>query len=228
MAGFLLVLLAALAWVGLRLAGRRPPLAPAARSLLVYVARLLPDLGASPSTTTGTPPFWKFLAPLVLVVLAERRILGVHSRLACAAATTLLLLTTSVGSWGRLEWGERWFNVRLPPQAYERDSLVLLDSPLSSFLVPYFPRETRFAGLEGTGSRPLRRAARRPASRRIAAACSGWCRAAGPMESTSPARFGLVVTDDCGLDSHRRGEVGALPPAAPGRAADLISPRAAG
>ncbi len=32
------------------------------------------------------------------------------------------------------------------------DSLVLLDSSLSSFLIPYFPRQTRFAGLEGTGS----------------------------------------------------------------------------
>jgi hypothetical protein len=110
----------------------------------------------------------------------------------------LLLLSSSVGSWGRRAWGDGWFFMRLPPQAHEPDSLVLVDSSLSSFLIPYFPRETRFAGLEGTGSARFEELL----AARIAAHRGNvfWLVSRGqPAPSTSPVRFGLSVSDDCGL-----------------------------
>jgi hypothetical protein len=190
-----LVAVAALAWVVLRLAGRCPPLRARERTLLVYFAVLY-------LTWASAFYYWRYgaaleyLAPLVLVVLA-RAILGRLARPVCLAAAAVLLATTTVGSWGRLDWGERWFYVRLPPQAYEPDSLVLVDSPLSSFLIPYFPEEARFAGLEWTGSQRFEElVAARIASHR---GNLFWLVSRGrPAESTSPARFGLEVTDDCG------------------------------
>jgi hypothetical protein len=113
-------------------------------------------------------------------------------------ATAFLLLTSSVGSWGRQPWAAERFNVRLPPQAHEPDSLVLVDSSLSSFLIPFFPRDTRFAGLEGTGSERLEMllAARVAAHRgRLF-----WLASRGqPAPSSGPERLGVTATDDCGL-----------------------------
>ena len=113
------------------------------------------------------------------------------------ATTLVVLLSSSVGSWGRLPFGESWFKIRLPPQAYEPDSLVLLDSPLSSFLIPYFPSATSFAGLEGTGSPRIDQLV----AARIAAHRGRlfWLVSRGrPAESTRPEPFGLGVLDDCG------------------------------
>jgi hypothetical protein len=139
----------------------------------------------------------EFLAPLVLVVLI-RAALPKLAPPVIIAVTIVLLVTSSVGSWGRLPWGERWFNMRLPPQAYEPDSLVLVDSSLSSFLIPYFPGQTRFAGLEGTGSTRFEKLL----AARIAAHRGNlfWLVSRGrPAPSTRPEPFGLAVTDDCGV-----------------------------
>ena len=193
---WLLVLLAALAWVGLRLARRRPPLPTGQQSLLVYVLVSYVVWGSA-FYYYRYAAVLEFLAPLALVVLIHAALPGLARQLTIVA-TILLLGTTSVGSWGRLGWGERWFNIRLPPQAYEPDSLVLVDSPLSSFLIPYFPEQTRFAGLEGTGSTRFEDLL----AARIAAHRGSlfWLVSRGrPAESTRPDRFGLAVTDDCGV-----------------------------
>jgi len=194
-ARFLLVLLAGLAWLGLRVSGRRPPLPPAERYLLVYFLISY--------ATWGVVFYYyryaavlEFLAPLVLVVLVHAAFPKL-ARPVFIAATAFLLLTSSVGSWGRLAWAERWFHIRLPPQAQEPDSLVLVDSSLSSFLIPYFPGQTRFAGLEGTGSARFEDLL----AARIAAHRGNlfWLVSRGrPAPSASPERFGLTVSDDCG------------------------------
>jgi len=195
-ARWLFVFLAALAWVGLRLARRRPPLPPGQRCLLVYVLVSYAVWGIA-FYYYRYAAVVEFLAPLVLVLLIQAA-LPKLARPVIIAATILLLLTSSVGSWGRLAWGERWFNIRLPPQAYEPDSLVLVDSSLSSFLIPYFPGQTRFAGLEGTGSTRFEELL----AARIAAHRGNlfWLVSRGrPAPSASPERFGLAVTDDCGV-----------------------------
>jgi hypothetical protein len=193
---FLLVLLAALLWLALRVAGRRPATAPGTRFLLVYfLAGYV--VWALAFYYYRYASVLEFVAPLVLVLLVQAAF-PTRARTLVVAATVFVLLTTTVGSWGRLGFGERWFNVRLPPAAQEPDSLVLLDSPLSSFLIPYFPSHTRFAGLEGTGSKRLDElVAARIAAHRGALF---WLVSRGrPAPSDSPERFGLAVTDDCGL-----------------------------
>jgi len=195
-ARFLLVLLVALAWLVLRLARRRPPLTPAQRDLFAFCLASY-GLWAVALYYYRYAAVLEYLAPLALVVLAQA-VFGRWTRHVIGAATACLLLTSSVGSWGRLPWGEQWFNIRLPSQAHEPGSLVLLDSSMSSFLIPYFPRETRFAGLEGTGSQRLDELV----GARIAAHRGPlmWLAYRGrPRESARPEPFGLVVTDDCGV-----------------------------
>ena len=193
---YLLVVLALLAWLVMRASGRRPPLSAGARGLLIYFAAGY-AIWALAFYYYRYASFLEFLAPLVLVVLVHAASPSLAPRL-LVGATLLVLVTSSVGSWGRREFGERWFNVRLPPQAHEPGALVLLDSPLSSFLIPYFPRATSFAGLEGTGSTRLDELL----AARVAAHEGGlfWLVSRGrPAESTSPEHLGLTVTDDCGL-----------------------------
>jgi hypothetical protein len=195
-ARFVLVLAAALAWLALRLLRRRPAAAAGLSSLLAYslAGSALWALAFYYYRYAAT---FEYLAPLLLVVLTQA-VLGRRALSAVVAMTALLVATSSVGSWGRLPWGEQWFNIRLPPQAREPDTLVLLDSSLSSFLIPYFPPQTRFAGLEGLGSERFDDLlAARVASHR------------GPLlwlayrgrhrESARPDHLGLVVTDDCGV-----------------------------
>ena len=192
---FLLVLLAALAWGGLRMAGRRSPLPPEKRCLLVYFLVGYVAWGAA-FYYYRYAAVLEFLAPLALVVLIQAAAPKLAPSLV-AAATVVMMLSSSVGSWGRLAWSEQWFNIRLPPQAHEPDSLVLLDSSLSSFLVPYFPAQARFAGLEGVGSSRFEELlAARIASHRGPLM---WLVSRGrPTDSTGPERFGVTVTDDCG------------------------------
>jgi hypothetical protein len=192
---FLLVVLAALAWLALRATGRRPALPPLARGLLVYFFSGY-AAWALAFYYYRYASLLEFVAPVVLLVLVKA-LFPARARPALVAATVLVLLTTSVGSWGRLAFGDQWFNVRLPPQAYEPDSLVLLDAPLSSFLIPYFPSTTSFAGIEGTGSPRIDElVAARIASHR---GRLFWLVSRGrPMESTRPEPFGVTVLDDCG------------------------------
>jgi hypothetical protein len=140
--------------------------------------------------------FLELVAPVVLVALVPA-LFPSRARPLLVGTTLVVLLSSSVGWWGRLPFGESWWKVRLPPQAYEPDSLVLLDSPLSSFLIPYFPAATSFVGLEGTGSPRIDQLA----AARVAAHHGRlfWLVSRGrPAESTRPEPFGLRVADDCG------------------------------
>jgi hypothetical protein len=193
---FLLVLLAGLAWLALRAMGKRQGLQPASRGLLAYFL-VGYTVWALAFYYYRYAAILEFVAPLVLVALIQAAF-PARARPLVIGAALLVLLTSSAGSWGRLSFGERWFNVRLPREASEADSLVLLDSPLSSFLIPYFPRQTRFAGLEATGSSRLDELV----AARVAAHSGSlfWLVSRGrPAMSTSPEYLGLAVTDDCAL-----------------------------
>ncbi len=55
----------------------------------------------------------------------------------------VILLTTRAPDWGHTTFGERFFEVQLPPIA--SDSLVLLlDRQPLAYLVPFFPDDARF------------------------------------------------------------------------------------
>ncbi len=194
-ARFLLVLLAGVAWLVLRLAGRRAPLPPGQRHLLLYVLV---------GYVTWLVAFYyyryatvlEYLAPLVLVVLVPA-VLPRFGRAVLLLLAGFLLLSTSVGSWGRYGWRKEWWRMKLPALAHVPNNLVLVDSTLNSFVLPYFPEDTRFAGLEGTGSDRLEQEladliASHEGSLMVLVS---WGEAA---QTPNLRRFGLTAIDDCG------------------------------
>ena len=195
-ARFLLVLVAALGWFSLRLLGRRTPLPPGQHDLwaffgMTYLAWMAVFFYYRYASVL------EFLAPLVLVILVQAWLPRVARPLVLVASAYLLVFS-SFGSWQRHAWWDRWWRVTLPAQAYESDSLVLLTSPLNSFLVPYFPEKTRFVGLEWVGSSRFDS---------LVTATLGSHRGTlmvlasvdERLEADSLKRYTLTVTDDCGV-----------------------------
>lgn len=151
-ARFLLVALAGLAWLGLRLARRRPALPPPHRELVGYVLV---------AYVTWLVAFYyyryaavlEFLAPLALFVLVRAALPRTSFALLVAVCAALPFFTSvGPGLWGRAPWSERWFTVNVPPAGREPDTLVLVAGGGVSFVIPYFPSETRFFGLDHGGS----------------------------------------------------------------------------
>jgi len=193
-ARFLFVLLAGLVWLGLRLAGKRSPLPPGQRHLLVYVlVSYVTWLGAFYYYRYAT--VLEFLAPLVLVILVQA-VLPRFGRPVLLLMGVFLLLFSSVGSWGRHGWRDQWWRMKLPPLAHVPNNLVLIDSRLDSFVVPYFPEHTRFACVEGLGSDRLEEQlatfiASHTGSLMVLVS---WGQ---PAQTGNLRRFGLMATEDC-------------------------------
>lgn len=192
---FLLVAIAGLAWMALRLARKRAALAPA-ESLLLFYALTAYLIWLAAFYYYRYAVVLEYLAPLLLVILV-RALVPRHAVRLLWIAGIVVLLSTSVGSWQRYEWGERWWRVQLPPQAYVPDTLVLLDSPLSSFLIPYFPEQATFAGLEWSGSSRLEALL----ATRIAAHRGAFMVLSRLSQADDPGlgRFRLEATNDCGI-----------------------------
>jgi hypothetical protein len=193
-ARFLLVLLFGLVWLGLRLVGKRPSLPPGQRHLLVYVlVAYLTWLFAFYYYRYAA--VLEYLAPLVLVILVPA-VLRRFGRPVLLLIGVFLLLFTSVGSWGRHGWRDQWWRMKLPALAHVPNNLVLVDSSLNSFVIPYFPEHTRFAGLEGTGSdRIEEQLAELVASHDgTLMVLVSWGQ---PAQSRNLIRFALTATDDC-------------------------------
>jgi hypothetical protein len=195
-ARFLFVFVAACGWLSLRWLGKRAPLPPGQRNLMAYV---LMAYGAWLATFYyyRYASILEFLAPLVLVILVQALLPRV-GRPPLFAAGAALLVFSSVGSWQRQDWSDRWWRVTLPAQAYEKDSLVLLTKPGNSFLVPFFPERTRFVGLEPVGSSRL--------DDLVTATLRSHQGTFMVLASTderptteSLRRYALAVTDDCGV-----------------------------
>jgi hypothetical protein len=195
-ARFLFVLVAAFGWLCLRWLGKRTPLAPGQRHLLAFV--LMAYLAwLAIFYYYRYAAVLEFLAPLVLVILVQALLPGVGRPLLFTAGAYLLLFS-SVGSWQRQDWSDRWWRITLPAQAYEKDSLVLLTSPLNSFLVPFFPEKTRFVGLEWVGSSRFddlvtATLGSHKGTLMVLASVDEH------LTAESLKRYALTVTDDCGV-----------------------------
>jgi hypothetical protein len=83
-------------------------------------------------------------AVLALVLLADI----CPRRLAVAAPTlaVAILLSTSVGHWGRRAWADSWVAPELPPLAERPNQLVFLPHPTTSYAIPFFPADSTFIG----------------------------------------------------------------------------------
>ena len=195
-ARFLLVLVAAARVAFPAMAGPEDAAAPGQRNLLAFVLMAYAAWMAVFYYYRYAATL-EFLAPLVLVILVQALLPRVGRPLLFAAGAYLLLFS-SVGSWQRWSWSDRWWRVTLPAQAHEADSLVLLTSPSNSFLVPFFPEKTRFVGLEWVGSSrfaDLVTATLGSHKGTLMVLASVDER----LTAESLERYALTVTDDCGV-----------------------------
>ena len=98
---------------------------------------------------------FRYLVPLLM--LTGPLLVGLLRSLARPAAaaagtvmmTLVLLWTTTIPDWWRIDFGPSWFNVQVP--AIEKNALVLLttDGPMS-YVLPFLPRDARFLGINNS------------------------------------------------------------------------------
>ncbi len=134
----------------------------------------------------------EFLAPVA--ILALLRWLGARRLgLVWAVLAAAILVTTRAGSWGRLRWEPAPLRVAVPPLSGVAPAVVLVDATEASWVLPFFPAETRFLGLHAMTPRLLEEVGRAAA------------RHDGPLYrltrsgsvSLGVESFGLAETDSC-------------------------------
>jgi hypothetical protein len=148
-ARYLALAVAALAFAGLALAGRRSWRVLAAVSspggfvLAYWLVGYLVWAAAFYYYRYMTP--LEFVAPIALVVLLAA-LLPPRATLPAAVGLSLALVAWSrTQSWGRGDWQENWFGLELPTLARRPDALVLLAGGPVGFALPAFPPSARFA-----------------------------------------------------------------------------------
>ena len=138
---------AAAALLGLRRPWTGVPLdvAPAWRMLGIFFA-------VSFVVWTAQYSLFRYLIPLelvsgALVVALLGRLVQSAARIPVfIAAAAALIGTTTIPDWWRVDFGPEWFNIAMPP--LDKDPLVLLttDTPMS-YVLPSFPKDARFLGI---------------------------------------------------------------------------------
>jgi hypothetical protein len=101
---------------------------------------------------TAQHSIFRYLLPLLVlsgafVVALLARLVQPGARIPALVMSALVLMaTTSMPDWWRLEFGKRWFEVDVPK--IDSDPLVLLtsDAPMS-YVLPFFPDDARFIGI---------------------------------------------------------------------------------
>ena len=100
----------------------------------------------------GVFSYYRYLLPLEMAtgtLLVGLLLVAVRNRKVQAAIAfpviLVILLTTRAPDWGRTTFGERFFEVQLPPIA-SGSLVLLLDRQPLSYLVPFFPDGARFVG----------------------------------------------------------------------------------
>jgi hypothetical protein len=146
-ARLLLPFVALLPWLGAGLRRVR-----SGRSRGVPVGGLLLFWLVTYATWLGAFHYYRYAAVLELLapVVAFSLLREAWPRRATAAAAGLalvLLLTTSVGQWGRRAWAGPWFSPRIPALAQQPHQVVFLRDVMLSFAIPFFPPDSRFVGL---------------------------------------------------------------------------------
>lgn len=97
----------------------------------------------------------RYLVPLAcisggLIVAMQNALLRPSARAPAAIMSAVMLVgTTVVADWWRIDFGRRWFDVRMP--TIEKDALVLLatTAPMA-YVLPSFPSEVRFLGINNS------------------------------------------------------------------------------
>lgn len=98
----------------------------------------------------------QLLTGLLLVGLIRHLMRPAAATAATVMAALLLIWTTTFPDWWRIEFGPRWFDVQMPTP--DANALVLLatDGPMS-YVLPFFPKDARFIGINNSISDARRR-----------------------------------------------------------------------
>ena len=138
---------------------------------------------------------YRYLMPLELLsgaVLVYVLAWSVPRRWLPAAATAVAasaILTVHYPGWSRIDYGEHYFSVSVPPVAPNAAVLLLADEPLS-FVLPFFPADGRFLGANNNINDPWRKNHLAEEVTRIVR------EHAGPLYSlTTPAGSGAAALD---------------------------------
>ena len=91
----------------------------------------------------------ELLAGALLVGLLRWLVRPAAGGVAAIMMAALLVGTTVVADWWRIDFGPRWFSVQLP--TIDSNALVLLttDGPMS-YVLPFFPRDARHLGINNS------------------------------------------------------------------------------
>jgi hypothetical protein len=99
---------------------------------------------------------YRYIVPLellspVLIIIILRYIFPFEKVLLRISLTTLtlIILTTAPLHWGRLPWGESFFDVRIPNiKNLAQATVVMAGYDPLSYVIPYFPAGTRFVRIQ--------------------------------------------------------------------------------
>ena len=72
---------------------------------------------------------------------------------AAAITAALAMLTVRYPDWGRIDYGEHYFVVTVPPVA-PHSAILLLSDQAMAFVLPYFPPDGRFLGADNSFNNP--------------------------------------------------------------------------
>jgi hypothetical protein len=89
----------------------------------------------------------EFLAPVALLVLLPLVVPPRALVPAALAVCVALAAWSRTDSWGRGDWQENWFGLELPALARQPGALVLMTGAPTSYALPAFPPDARFAHL---------------------------------------------------------------------------------
>ncbi len=71
------------------------------------------------------------------------------------AIFALIIVTMSPINWGRVAWGQNYFDVRIPPLENINHTIVIMaDNEPLSYIIPFFPKSTRFVSVKNNFMRP--------------------------------------------------------------------------
>jgi hypothetical protein len=149
------------AWIERRMRHRAPP-NPAITGVSDKWRLVLVFWGASFIIWARMYSIYRYLMPLELLsgaVLVYLLACSVPRRwlpAAAAIAAALAIVTVRYPGWGRIDYGEHYFSVSVPPIAPHAVVLLFADEALS-FVLPYFPADGRFLGAYNNVNDPRRK-----------------------------------------------------------------------
>jgi hypothetical protein len=134
---------------------RPEPLSPALRFVLIAAASSflawLPIFAIYRYIVT-----LEMLAPLLIAALIATWPIREPGRLVLVVACALVVaISTRPGSWGRVEWGQRFVEVEVPRLSDPSRTMVLMVGyEPSSWVIPSFPKDVPFVRLQGNSHGP--------------------------------------------------------------------------